>query len=179
MMNTVTLSNRGILLTEGNAVESRPLVFLNAQVRLAADCTLRSYFRMIAHYPIFSDLNVFFSTCMETYRSCPASGCHDPSLDYLILTKTIELIGFPGDPRLEIYHSLYAVQETNLTEIRLFTLETLLDAPLKLGKLKHVVFGDKMDMFEFDTVFTLFELIDAIVWELSFHGTLLACDIRR
>jgi hypothetical protein len=36
-----------------------------------------------------------------------------------------------------------------------------------------------MDAFEFDTVFTLFELIDAIVWELSFHGSLQACDIRR
>ena len=80
---------------------------------------------------------------------------------------------------MEIYHSLYGVQDGNLSEIRLFTLEMLLDAPLKLGKLKHVVFGDKMDMFEFDTVFTLFELIDAIVWELSFHGSLLACDIRR
>jgi hypothetical protein len=179
MMNTVTLSNSGLLLAEGKPVDSRPLIFLNAQVLLAEDCTLRSYFRMIAQYPIFFDLNAFFSTCMEYYRSCPASGCHDPSLDYLILTKTIEMIGFPGNPRLEIYHSLYGVQDTNLTEIRLFTLEMLLDAPLKLGKLKHVIFGDKMDMFEFDTVFTLFEFIDAIVWELSFHGSLLACDIRR
>jgi hypothetical protein len=179
MMNTITLSDSGLLFAEGISVDSRPLMFLNAQVRLAADCTLRSYFRMIAHYPIFSELNAFFSTCMEYYRSCPASGCHDPSLDYLILTKTIEMIGFPGDPRLEIYHSLYGVQDGNPSEIRLFTLEMLLDAPLKLGRLKHVVFGDKMDMFEFDTVFTLFELIDAIVWELSFHGSLLACDIRR
>jgi hypothetical protein len=179
MMNSVTLSNNGLLLADGKTVDSRPLMFLNAQVQLAADCTLRSYFRMIEQYPIFSEFNPFFSTCMETYRSCPASGCHDRSLDYLILTKTIEMIGFPGKPRLEIYHSLYGVQDHDLSEIRLFTLELLLDVPLKLGKLKHVIFGDKTDMFEFDTVFTLFELIDAIVWELSFHGSLLACDIRR
>ncbi len=179
MMNTVMLSETGQLFAEGRAVDTRPLMFLNARVLLSEDCTLRSYFKLIERYPIFSDLNAFFSTCMEYYRSCPAGGCHDPSLDYLMLTKTIEMIGFPGDPRLEIYHSLYGVQDSNLTEIRLLTLEMLLDAPLKLGKLKHVVFGDKMDMFEFDTVFTLFELIDAIVWELSFHGSLLACDIRR
>jgi len=178
-MNTVALSDSGLLLAEGKDVGSRPLMFLNAQVLLAPDCSLRSYFRLIEHYPIFSDLNAFFSTCMELYRSCPASGCHDPSLDYLVLTKTIEMIGFPGNPRLDIYQSLYGIQDGNLIEIRQFTLDTLLDAPLKLGKLKHVVFGDKMDMFEFDTVFTLFELIDAIVWELSFHGSLLACDIRR
>jgi hypothetical protein len=178
-MNTVTLRDSGLLLADGKAVDSRPLMFLSAQVQLAAECTLRSYFRMIAHYPIFSEFNVFFSTCMETYRSCPVGGCHDPSLDFLILTKTIEMIGFPGNPRLEIYHSLYGVQDNDLSEIRLFTLELLLDVPLKLGKLKHVVFGDKIDKFEFDTVFTLFEFIDAIVWELSFHGLLLACDIRR
>ncbi len=179
MMNTVTLSANGLLLVEGNEIGARPLMSLNARVQLAEGCTLRSYFRLIERYPIFSDLNAFFSTCMEYYRSCPAGGCHDPSLDYLILTKTIEMIGFPGNPRLEIYHSLYGVQDGTLSEIRMFTLEMLLDAPLKLGKLKHVVFGDKMDMFEFDTVFTLFELIDAIVWELSFHGSLLACNIRR
>lgn len=179
MMNTVTLSAGGLLLAEGKAVDNRPLMSLNAQVRLATDCSLRSYFRMIENYPILSDLNVFFSTCMEHYRSCPAGGCQDSSLDTLMLTKTIEMIGYPGNPRLEIYSSLYGVQGDHWSEIRLFTLETLLDVPLKLGKLKHVVFGDKMDMFEFDTVFTLFEFIDAIVWELSFHGSLLSCDIRR
>ena len=178
-MNSIMLSDSGLLHVEGKAVDNRPLMFLSAQVQLAANCTLRSYFRMIDRYPIFFDLNAFFSTCMEYYRSCPTGNCHDPSLDYLILTKTVEMIGFPAPPRLEIYHSLYAVQEDKLSEIRLFTLEMLLDAPLKLGKLKHVIFGDKTDLFEFDTVFTLFELIDAIVWELSFHGSLLACELRR
>jgi hypothetical protein len=36
-----------------------------------------------------------------------------------------------------------------------------------------------MDVFEFETVFTLFEFIDGIAWELSFHGTPDACDLRR
>lgn len=178
-MNTVTLGTDGLLLVNGQAVGSRPLMFLNAQVLLSANYTLRSFFQMIERYPIFVDLNVFFTTCMESYRSCPAGGCHDQSIDYLLLSKTIEMIGFPGPPRLEIYHSLYGVQGSQLSEVRFYPLETLLDVPLKLGKLKHVVFGDKMDMFEFDTVFTLFEFIDAIVWELSFHGSLQACEIRR
>ena len=50
---------------------------------------------------------------------------------------------------------------------------------LKLGRLKHVVFGDKVDIFEFDTVFTLFEFIDGITWELSFHVTPEQCELRR
>ena len=179
MMNTVTLSPEGLLLVDGQTVNGRPLRFLNAKVLLAADCSLRSYFKMIDHYPIFVDLNEFFSACMESYRSCPAGDCRDPSLDYLLLTKTIEMIGVPGPPRLEIYHSLYGVQDSQLSEVRFYPLQTLLDVPLRLGKLKHVIFGDRMDMFEFDTVFTLFEFIDAIVWELSFHGSIQACEIRR
>jgi hypothetical protein len=50
---------------------------------------------------------------------------------------------------------------------------------MKLGRLKHIVFGDKMDMFEFDTVYTLFEFIDGVAWALSFHGTATECQIRR
>ena len=65
MMNTVTLSDCGLLIAESKDVGSRPLMFLNAQVLLADDCTLRSYFLLIARYPVFSDLNAFFSTCME------------------------------------------------------------------------------------------------------------------
>ena len=49
--------------------------------------------------------------------------------------------------------------------------------PLKLGMLKHIIFGDKVDVFEFDTVFSLFEFIDGIVWELSFHGTPKECAL--
>ncbi len=178
-MNTVTLTSRGTLLVEDGAPADRPLMCLSARVRLAEDCTLRSYFRMIETYPLLSELSPFFEAAMEQYRQSPSSGCTEASLRQLLLTKTVEMIGFPGKPRIEIYHSLYSVQGKELLEVKEFPLETILDMPLKLGKLKHIVFGDKVDVFEFDTVFTLFEVIDAIVWELSFHGTFLACEMRR
>jgi hypothetical protein len=89
------------------------------------------------------------------------------------------MIGFPGEPRLEIYHSLRGVYGTEVGEIKSSRLERLLDLPLRLGKLKHVVFGDRMEDFEFETVFILFEFVDGIAWELSFHGTPDACDLRR
>ena len=47
----------------------------------------------------------------------------------------------------------------------------------KLGVLKHVIFGDKVDVFEFDTVFNLFEFIGGIIWELSFQGTPKECAL--
>jgi hypothetical protein len=87
------------------------------------------------------------------------------------------MIGFPGEPRLEIYNTLCGVRGEKTREIKSLHLESLLDMPLKLGVLKHVVFGDKVDVLEFDTVFSLFEFIEGIIWELSFQGTPKECAI--
>jgi len=66
---------------------------------------------------------------------------------------------------------------TEIQEIKSFHLESILDMPLKLGVLKHIVFGDKVDVFEFDTVFNLFDFIEGIIWELSFQGNPKECAI--
>ena len=87
------------------------------------------------------------------------------------------MIGFPGQPRLEIYNSLCGIRAGKTFEIRSFHLENILDMPLQLGRLKHIVFGDKVEIFEFDTIFNLFELIEGIVWELSFHATPRECAL--
>jgi len=69
------------------------------------------------------------------------------------------------------------VRGKDTCELKSFHMQSLLDMPVKLGMLKHIVFGDKVDVFEFDTVFSLFEFIDGIVWELSFHGTPKECAL--
>ena len=93
------------------------------------------------------------------------------------LTKTIEMIGFPGDPAIEIYMSFQGVRGKESCSIREVWLENLLDMDIRLGKLKHIIFGDQIDTFEFDTVFSLFELIDGISWQLSFHNMPVECRI--
>ena len=55
----------------------------------------------------------------------------------------------------------------------------ILDMPVRLGRLRHIVFGDKVDIFEFDTVFTLFEFIEGIAWELGFQVGSTQCALRR
>jgi hypothetical protein len=89
------------------------------------------------------------------------------------------MIGFPGEPRLEIYNSFRGLKNNEELESRSVRMEHLLDAPVLLGKLKHVVFGDKADIFEFETVYNLFEFIDGIAWELSFFGAPTQCEIGR
>ena len=178
-MNTVALIRDGSIVSGGKTVENDPLMFLSFQADLGKDYTLRSYFQMLEKYTLLTRLNAFFPTYREQYLACPKSNCLAEGIDYLELGKTVEMIGFPGKPRLEIYNAFYGVRQDATCEIRSLPMEALLDMPLKLGRLKHVVFGDKVDIFEFDTVFNLFEFIDGIAWELSFHSIPKHCDIRR
>ncbi|GBC62319.1 hypothetical protein DENIS_3288 [Desulfonema ishimotonii] len=178
-MNQVTLKQDGMMICGGKSVETGPLMFLSYQAVLEESYTLRGFFRMFEHYPEFEKLNAFLPSYMAQYRSSPESGCLCDGFDGLELAKTVEMIGFPGKPRLEIYHSLYGVSGGEAVEIRSVPLENLLDMPVRLGRLRHIVFGDSVDVLAFDTVFSLFEFIDGILWELGFQGTLMACELRR
>ena len=79
---------------------------------------------------------------------------------------------------MQMFVSLEGLSGETVSPIKSYWLENLLDLPLKLGNLKHLVFGDKLDTFNFDTVFNLFELIDGICWELSFHNLPAECRVN-
>jgi hypothetical protein len=64
-------------------------------------------------------------------------------------------------------------------DLKFLHTETLMDHTLTLGKLNHIVFGDKEDIFQYETFYTLFELVEGIAWELSFNFNPLQCSIRR
>ncbi len=178
-MNRVTVTREGVIVHEGTVIDTEPLMYLGFETLLEDGFTLRSFFRAFDKYPRLQKLNAFFSSYMDQYKASPKDQCIYDGFDRLEFGKTVEMIGFPGKPRLEIYHSLFGVAGNEAVEIRSVPLENMLDMPLKLGKLKHIVFGDKVDVLEFDTVFNLFEFIDGIMWELGFQGTLTACELRR
>jgi hypothetical protein len=177
-MNAVTLKINGAIDRNGTCAESNILGYLSSQITLEAGYTLRSFFEMLDQYRLLVGLNPFFPACTQQYRQCPPDGCVPGAGGHLEFSKTVEMIGFP-EKRLEIYNSLAGVDENGAFEIRSLQLESLLDMPLKLGRLKHIIFGDPVDIFEFDTVFTLFEFIDGIAWQLSFHVIPTQCEIRR
>ena len=152
---------------------------LSSGVDLDEEYTLRSWFRMLEKYSVLADLNPFLPTLMEQYLSCPESGCSSDGIDHFEFRKTVEMIGFPGEPRLEIYNSFRGVKNDEELDSRSVRMGHLLDMPVLLEKLKHVVFGDKADIFEFETVYNLFEFIDGIAWELSFFGAPTQCEIGR
>jgi hypothetical protein len=177
-MNLVTLKSDGTIFRRDSILEADPLSLLNCQVELDKKFTLRSYFLMLENYPLLSRLNPFFPTIMEQYHTCPESNCIWDGINSLEFSKAVEMIGFPKK-RLEIYNTFLGVCGKKRFEIKSMQLEHLLDITVTLGKVRHIIFGDQIDLFEFDTVFTLFEFIEGILWELSFHANPKQCDIRR
>lgn len=178
-MNIVTLQADGSIMESRRFLSDDPLEFLGYKVEIVEGVTLRTFFKMIQKYPLLARLNPFLPTYLKQYGLCAEKDCVYPGMDYLVLEKTVEMIGFPGEPRLEIYIALHGIKENEKIDLKNIGIDSLLDMALRLGKLKHVVMGDKVDIFEFETVFTLFEFIDGIVWELSFLGTLTGCPLRR
>ena len=178
-MNKIILTHKGPIMYNQRPLASNPLLYLNYQVKLEKSYTLRSYFQMFEHYPVLGETNEFLPGIREQYRSCPGQGCSWENIEYLKFEKTVEMIGFPSDPRLEIYNALKGIRGQESCELKTMLLEGFLDIPVQLGSLKHIVFGDKVDVFQFETVFTLFEIIDGITWELSFQSSSNACNIKK
>ena len=177
-MNAVTLKKDGSIHLNEKTVVTDALDLLSFQIALEESYTLRSFFKMVDRYTLFAKLNAFFPDYAEQYQSCPEQGCNAGLLEYLEFGKRVEMIGVP-DKRLEIYNSLFGVHAKETSEIKSMQLASLLDVRLKLGKLKHIIFGDRVDIFEFDTVYTLFEFIDGIAWQLGFHAAPEQCELRR
>lgn len=180
MINTVCLKSDGSLSVRGEGdAGSAPIRRLSSRITLHEDYTLRSFFRMLEAYPVLTELTAFLPELLRRYRGCPPEGCTCGAVDSLEFGKTIEMIGFPGDPRLEIYAVFQGIRHGKPVEIKFFDIDLLLDMPVVLGKLRHVIFGDQTETFEFETVYTLFEFIDGIAWALSFHNAPEQCGIGR
>jgi hypothetical protein len=176
-MHTIALHPDGTLMHRDKPLAGEPLAYLGFQVVLDTDCTLRSIFRMLDHFSILAKLNPFCESFAAHYRTCPDRDCRCDAVDHLELTRTVEMVGYPGNPNMQIFVSLEGRSGRDPCDIKPYWLEQLLDLPLRLGRLKHRVFGDTVDTFDFDTGFTLFELIDGICWQLSFHNLPAQCRV--
>ena len=197
-METVRLTSDGRLVGPGDVPVTDPLPALSLAISLEEGCTLRSFFLMLRRYPDLSKLSEFLPVVLADAEQCPASGCLSGEIALLAVGKTMELIGFPGEPRAEMYlwlrglaapsspdadaeprgAFLAGLMEAN-REIRFIPLEILLDTPLFLAGLKHVVLGDVDRSLFCETRFTLFEVVDGLAWEFGFRGGSQQCSIGR
>ena len=200
-MENVQLTKDGRLLGPDALPATDPLPVLSFALALEEGCTLRSFFAMLLRYPDLLKLSGFLPAALADAEKCPSVGCLSDEIRLLVVGKTMELIGFPGKPRAELYFWLRGLTtnpgENNASagvngrdisleermeadkETRFIPLQVLLDTPLFLGGLKHVVLGDVNRSLVCSTRFSLFEVIDGLAWEFGFHGGTQQCSIGR
>jgi hypothetical protein len=155
------------------------LAVLGARLRLGEGCTLARWGawprRIRAPAPVAFAPDLAALCASGNAVQSPPSG-----LARLEFSRVVEVVGHPPPPRMDIYHVLRGVLSGGEdVEPRQWTVESLLAVPLVLGPLRHVVFGDRVERFGFETVCTLFELFQGVVWQLAFHCTPRACALRR
>jgi len=179
-VNEIILSADGTLCDNNGAIIGDPLCVLGARVELARGYCLRSFVRMLVANPVLLKLSEFAPELAAQYASWPKAGCCPAGLERLEFSRVVEIIGHPAPARLEIYHVLRGCTASGEDmEIKGWQVEMLLDVPLTLGPLRHVVFGDRVTEFSFETVCNLFEFYEGVLWQLAFHGTPRECALRR
>ncbi len=178
-MDKIYIDSYGNLLKKGVKQTGPVLKLLGNPIELDKAFTLRSFLLMIRRYPELKNLSEILESLLEIISKNDSVGNKSSDIESLVFYKTIEIRGFPGKPELTVYNSLKGVTRNKTGDLKFFQPEALLDHTLTLGKLKHIVFGDKEDIFEYETVYTLFELVEGVAWELSFNFNPLQCSIRR
>ena len=178
-MEKIFINQYGIITKKGKKINTTVLKLIGNSIEIDENFTLGSFFMMISLYPELKNISEILEPLLEIVSKNCTSGFKTKELDALLFYKTIEIKGFPGTPSLNLYTTLKGVTDKKTVNLEFFHLEDLLDHRLTLGKLKHVVFGDKEDIFQYDTFYTLFEFVEGIAWELSFNFNPLQCSIRR
>lgn len=204
-METARLTSDGQLFDSDGSPASDPLPLLSLALLFEPGCTLRTFFAMLVRYPVLQKLSGFLPGAVREADTCPATGCVTDDIPLLVVGKTMELIGFPGKPRAELYLWLRGLKPQSPgadsapdsqgasakeplplsllmeadAEIRFVPLQVLLDTPLVTAGLKHVVLGDTDRKLFCESRFTLFEVVDGLAWELGFHGGNQQCSLGR
>ena len=176
----VTITASGSLIHgEGSSASSSepPLRLLGCPVRFASGVTLGSIVQLLEASPTLQEISPLTTPFLDLF-SHAAGGESSHSGFFLSLTRIVELKAHPGEPRVNLFISLEAKSGDTTHPLDLFGPADLASMPLTLGPLRHIVFGDALHSEIFHTDYTLFEVLDAIFWELSFYWDKSRCGIR-
>lgn len=113
-MDAIRLHSDGTLSSEAPFAR-----LLRMRLELDGDVTLRSFFRLLKRNPLARELVPGLGDALAEAEACPASGCRYPGLEALRLGKRVELTGFPGTPRVDVYLAVEGVGD-ELPELRFF-----------------------------------------------------------
>ena len=161
-----------------NPASPEPVLrLLGNPLKLESGVSLGSFCQLFKRYPSLQEVTPLTAPFVDLFSGF--SGPSDPKSPIrLELSRTIEMQGYPGEPRVHIFLTLKTLFEGEIQSIDLFSPSDLFAMPFGLGRLRHIVFGDLIHSETFATEYSLFEVLDGLMWELSFYWDKSRCGIR-
>lgn len=151
---------------------------LRIRLEFDGDVTLRSFFRLLKRDPLARELVPGLGDAPAKAEACPASDCRYPGLEVLRPGKCVELMGFPGTPRADVYFAVEGVGD-ELSELRFFRPWDMLDILLQTGTARRVLLGETVTASDAEASFTVFDLLEDMGREPGFQGGLLTCSLKE
>lgn len=180
-MERVTATASGVLVCGGQRAPDPVLSLLGRPLDLETGVTLASIAALFHTYPFLQDLSPFVPSFLKAFSQgdSPVQPAIPSAHTELELFRTVAMQGYPGTPRVHLFLTLKVRDGQGVQPLDLYPVESLRVMPLRLGKLRHTVFGDTLDTELFDTDYLLFDVLDSLMWELSFYLDKTQCGIRR
>lgn len=177
-MDGVQLCADGRLFVDDRAFAGDALNLLGFALTLDPDCTLASVFRLVRRFPDLARLSEFWAILLPS--GVDPDNPPPAALDQLVVVKSVEIIGVPAPPRVDVHTAVRGFMGGSpVGELKAWPVPVLLGVPLVLGDLTHSLLGDAFIEMRFAAVFTLFEVLDALAFQLSFHGAPSECAVKR
>ena len=186
MENILLLKKYGFVHHKKSGREVDDLLkYLGFTIELEEGFTLRDLFMMVGRYPDMDRIDPFMGSYLEEFYKCPESGCTtNDNMDVIRVQRCSQYTANNKYEDKDEFYINYNVdgRSTDPDEVdwalEFSPLNTLLDYPiilcdhsLELEDHNISVLALPENIKYYKTNYTLWELIHAIIWELSFCGT--------
>jgi len=170
-MTSLVLKRKGLITTkrwqanrwvEKKANKHTVLSLLKFHIELEEGYTLRDWFTMIINYPCLQAVDMFFDSFIEEFNNCPENGCYDADVPFIKLSKVMSVA---EDSTLDIYNNVTGEPDWALDFMQL---HTYIDTPIKL---EEVSLCEQGEVKRYKAAYTLWDIVQSIIWDLSFYGT--------
>lgn len=186
-MHKIILKKGGSAFHENGTELSDLLPFLGYTVELEEGFTLRDMFIMIECYPGMERIDPYLIDYLEEFENCPESGCfgageHKDGMDAIYVQRvsnytknnkyedkdTFNIYYYVGGRSTDPEAPGWAIEYSPLSDLLDYPI-VLLDQALGCEDHNVSVLVEKYEYYK--TTYTLWEVVHAIIWELSFYGT--------
>lgn len=166
------------------------LTLLNNVIELEDGFTIRDWFKLLLNYPCLQLLDNFFPSFLAEYESCPKENCTDPDQKIIAISfqKFIELENYTNDGQSKEYNCETYIGISGSTNdkdnisygLSFWPLKNYLDTPIRFEKgliYKESRTEDNQtkelpeDKDLININYSLFDLIQSFIYEISFYGT--------